>query len=372
MHLRGFQGKGARLSIGCIAVLVITGVLLMYTGNDAVILGMEKKEGILNAEEVKVSFDSVSGRLVEEAVEEAQEVRKGDVLLVLDSTDVDLTIERLEAQIRQLDAQIASMGGTIDVGLARTDTTEISTKRQIDQQKAAVNAALATLRQRELDYNRMAQLRAEDVISQSEFDVAQTNLDVARAGYRQAQEGLSQLYGGAVETGSTDTLSLPAIANARSEVENQKNDLAGLIASRDALAVQLKEAQVARERLTLRAPEDGRILKILAKAGEMVSPSTPVILMESKRTYYDLYLSEEQVAGLSEGMRVTGTTVAGKRAVDGTVRLITKAPSFADLKNSREKGQTDLSAFQVRIYTDPADGVKTGMTIGVDVHDGFR
>ena len=42
-----------------------------------------------------------------------------------------------------------------------------------------------------------------------------------------------------------------------------------------------------------------------------------------------------------------------------------KAPGFADLKQSREKGQSDLSAFQVRIYIDPQDGIIPGMTIGV-------
>ena len=122
---------------------------------------------------------------------------------------------------------------------------------------------------------------------------------------------------------------------------------------------------MAKERLTLRAPEDGKILKVLAKEGEMISPSTPVVLLESNRSYYDIYVSEKQAAGLSEGMEVTGTTVAGEKQVTGTVRLLTQAPGFADLKQSREKGQSDLSAFQVRIYIDKQDGILPGMTIGV-------
>ena len=121
----------------------------------------------------------------------------------------------------------------------------------------------------------------------------------------------------------------------------------------------------ARERLVLRAPEDGKVLKILAKEGEMVSPSRPVVLLESSRSYYDIYVSEEQVQNLKEGARITGKTVAGDRSVTGTVRLVTKAAGFADLKMTREKSQADLSAFQIRIYIDPTDGVIPGMTIGV-------
>ena len=143
------------------------------------------------------------------------------------------------------------------------------------------------------------------------------------------------------------------------------NDVAALEAQRDMLLVQKKELEVARDRLVLRAPEDGKVLKLLAKEGEMISPGRPVVLLESSRGYYDIYVSEEQVCGIHEGDRITGHAVAGSREVPGTVRLVTKAPGFADLKMSREKSQADLSAFQIRIYVDPTDGIIPSMTIGV-------
>jgi HlyD family secretion protein len=106
-------------------------------------------------------------------------------------------------------------------------------------------------------------------------------------------------------------------------------------------------------------------LKIIAKQGEMISANTPVILLESKRYYYDIYLSEKQAAQLKEGDSIVGTTVANDRKIAGTIRFITQAPGFADLKMSREKGQSDLSAFQVRIYADAGQGAIPGMTIEV-------
>ena len=98
----------------------------------------------------------------------------------------------------------------------------------------------------------------------------------------------------------------------------------------------------------------------------MIAPSAPVVLLESKRSYYDIYVSERQVGGVKEGSRITGHTVAGARSVPGMVRLVTEAPGFADLKMTREKSQADLSAFQIRIYIDPTDGIIPGMTIGVN------
>ena len=53
-----------RLGLFFIGILLAGGVLLMYKGNDAVAQGIAKKDGILTAEQVKVSFQSVSGRLL--------------------------------------------------------------------------------------------------------------------------------------------------------------------------------------------------------------------------------------------------------------------------------------------------------------------
>lgn len=359
------RSKSFRIGLIFVALIFIGGLILMYKGNDAVAMGIKKKEGILTAEQVKVSFDSVGGRMTNEAVQEAQEVKKGDILMVLDSTDVDLSIEKTIAQIQQLEAQINSTNGTINIGYAQTDTNQEQDFRQIDQQKAAIESSKATYENKRLDYERKQSLVSQGAISRSEMDNAQMALQVAAADVSQQEQALAKLLGGAVDGGDTNSLALPTIEQSRQTLANKKNDVESLVQQKRALEVSLKELQVQKQRLTLRAPEDGKILKILAKQGEMISANTPVILMESKRYYYDVYVNEEQVSHLTEGADITGHSVAGNKAVSGTIRSITKAPGFADLKMSREKGQTDLSAFQIRIYTEPQKGIIPGMTIGV-------
>ncbi len=360
-----FNKKSVRVGLVFLVLLLISGVVLLYKGNDAVALAVEKKEGILTAEQVKIAFDSVSGRMVNEAVKESQEVKKGDVLMVLDSTDVDLSIAKLKAQIAQMEAQINSMNGTIRIGYAQTNTNEQQNYHQIDQQRAALDGANATYENRQLDYNRKAALASSGAISQSELDEAQTNLNVAASNAAQQQQMLGKLLAGATDNGNTNQIDLPTIDQQRQTLDNKQNDVQNLQEQKKYLEVQLAELEVKKERLTLRAPEDGKILKILAKQGEMISPNAPVILLESKRNYYDIYLSEQQAVKISEGDDITGKTVAGNKAVEGTIRSITAAPGFADLKMSREKGQADLAAFQVRIYTDAQEGILPGMTVEV-------
>lgn len=359
------QPRAMKIGILFICVIILGGILLMFKGNDALAQAIRKKDGILTAEQVKVSFDSVSGRLISENVKEAQEVKKGDILMQLDSTDTDLSIQKTQAQIAQLDAQIRSMNGTIRIGYSQTDTQQEQSYRGIDAQRAAVTSAEATLRNAQIDYNRKSALLSQGAISRQDMDDSQKALEVAQAALEQQKQALFKLLGGAQDNGNTDSLQLPEIEEARQTNANKNNDVDALIAQKKQLETTLQELYVQKDRLTLRAPEDGKVLKIIAKQGEMITANTPVILLESKRYYYDIYVSEKQAAQLHEGEELTGTSVATGNPVRGTIRLITQAPEFANLKMTREKGQADLSAFQIRIYTDPGQDIMPGLTIEV-------
>jgi len=363
------HSKPVRIGLLFLGLIVLCGLALLYKGHDAVAMAKEKRDGIVTAEQVRVSFDSVNGRLLKENVKEGDHVQKGDILMVMDSTDTDLTIQRLESQIAQMDAEIASLSGTIDVAYQKADTDEVETHRQIDQQKAVIASSQASYENKLSDYNRMAQLMDAGAISKMEMDNVTAQLRVAEADVRSQKELLNKLLGGAQDSDSTEDIALPSISQERQSADNKANDLESLKQQKKQLEVQLAQQKVNRGRLVLRAPEGGKILKVIAKEGEMVSANTPVILLESDRYYYDIYINEQEKGNLKEGDRLTGHTVAGNIKVPGTVRLAARASGFADFKMSREKSSADLTAFQIRTYIDRVPGVIPGMTIEVDRHE---
>ena len=116
--------KAKRVGIVFIALFIIAGLVLMYTGNDAVVLAVRQKEGILTAEQVKMSFDSVSGRLVREAVQEGDEVKAGDIIMELDATDNTLALARIDAQLAQIEAQIAGRSTSMGISMQQVGTNE--------------------------------------------------------------------------------------------------------------------------------------------------------------------------------------------------------------------------------------------------------
>lgn len=358
--------KAQKAGMLLIVLFIVSGIVLMYTGNDATILAVEKKDGILTAEQIKLAFDSVGGRMVNEAVKEGQTVKAGDIVMEIDSTDTDLSIEKLKTQIAQLDAQIKSTSGNMNINLFRVDNDEQQSFRQIDAQRAMLNSAEATLRNAEIDYNRKLTLVNEGAIAQAQLDDATMALNVAKANVESQQQQLERLLAGVADTGVTNNLNLPTIEQERAAAKNVENDIAALNQSKKALEIQLQELEIAKSRLTLYAPEDGKIISVLSKQGEMISPNVPVVLLETRRIYYDIYVSEEQAVNLREGDEITCRTIADNKKIIGTIRLLTQAPGFADLKQSREKGQADLSAFQVRIYIAPDSDVLAGQTVRVD------
>jgi|WetSurMetagenome_2_1015567.scaffolds.fasta_scaffold08275_4 HlyD family secretion protein len=355
-------------------LFIIGGLLLALKGNDAVTLAAERKEGILTAEQVQIAFENVGGRLVREDVTESQEVKKGDILMVLDSVDVDLAIQKIKAQIRQLDAQINQSKGTIKIGYAKASTTELQSYRLIEQQKRALDSAQAVYDNQKRNYERYKVLAESGAVSRMDFDNVKKELDVAEANVGQQRRLLDKQLAGTTDRakkqvlakGDAGRIRLPEIEQQRQDLKNSEHGVQNLVWQRENLAVQLKELQVKRERLTMKAPEDGKILKLISKSGEMVDQNVPVILLESRRVYYDIYLPEYQAARLKPGDEIGGRVLAGQKKVRGIIRFITAAPGFADLKMSREKGQADLSAFQVRIYVDPGEGILPGMTVEVD------
>lgn len=203
------HSKPVKIGLFFLGLIAVCGLVLLFKGNDAVAMAKEKRDGIVTAEQIKVSFDSVSGRLLKE------NVKKGDVLMVMDPTDTDLDIKKLRSQIAQLDAQISSMAGSIDVAYQKADTDEVETHRQIDQQKAVLASSEAVYENKLSDYNRKRQLVEAGAISQLEMDNITASLRTAEADVRAQQELLHKLLGGAEDRDNTEDIALPTIAQER-------------------------------------------------------------------------------------------------------------------------------------------------------------
>lgn len=356
-------------------LLLFFGSFLIFLGsrNDAVTVAKSIKSGVLTADEINVAFQNVGGKVIKRFVEESQMVKKGDPLMQLEDVDTKLAIDRLQALVDSQRAAVNQEQAAIEITENETNLSELSTWRKIEEVKASLEAAKSARNLASTEFDRQTQLRKTGGNSQSQLDNARNAFVVAKMQVIQIESQLSTLMIGATpeqvsqfeKTQNATGMSLQSITIARQRLENRQNQLAQLKAQLAQGEADLKQLQINYQRLTLKAPEDGKVLKLMFEDGELALTGAPAVLLETDRKYIDIYVNEKMVNDYQPGTTVTANAIALDKEVKGKVRFATAAPSFADLRMTRERGQADLTSYQVRIYMESIPKLLTGMTLEV-------
>lgn len=319
-----------------IAAFIIGGLFMTLDGKDAVSMASAKKSSILTADTLNVSFQRVGGKVTSIQVTEEQQVKQGDVLMTLDPTDIDLQIAKLKTDILQQEVKIEQAKALGD------------RKEEVERQELAVEAAQQALDLAQLNYDRTKALFDAEAVAQATLDTASHQLETAKNALSQQQASLKKL--------KTD------INNNVYNVELAEKQL-------ETMQVQLQSLEVQKERMTLKAPVDGKVTRIVPKMGENVSAGVPVVVIETDQLYYNIYVDETQISKFKPEGMVSGYVVGLKKNVEGKVRYITAAPQYANMRMSREKGQADVSFFLVRIDVPRTDGLLPGMSVEVNTDE---
>ncbi len=313
--------------------LVTGGILMTLDGKDAVTMASTVKYGLLTADTLNQSFQGVGGKITSIQVTEEQEVKQGDVLMALDSTDIDLQIAKLKTDIQQLDVKIQQT-------VAQGDR-----KEDVERQVLAVEAAQQALDLAQINYDRTKALFDAGAVAQANLDTVSYQLDTAKNAFSQQQAALKKL---------------------ETDIQNNTYNVALAEKQKESMEVQLQSMEVQKQRMTLKASADGKVTRIVPKAGENIAAGATVAVIESNQLYYEIYVNETQISGHTPGSRVTGYAAALKRNVEGEVRYITAAPQYANMRMSREKGQADVTSFLVRIDVQRTPDLLPGMTLEVN------
>lgn len=357
-------------------LLLIISSSLIYFGsrNDAVSIAKSLKSGVLMADEINIAFQNIGGKLIQRNAQESQLVQKGDILMILDDVDTNIAIERIKAVISAQEALIRQEETSIRIEESETNLIEMTTWRKIEETQAHLDAIRATQELANIEFDRHLNLSKTGGVSQSIFDSVKNTQTKASMDVVQTESQLASLMIGTTheqrekfnQTKRADGMTLQTIINARERILNRQNQLAQLSAQLVQSKAELKQLEVNYQRLTLIAPEAGKILRVLYDEGEMIPVGAPVVILETDRKYVDIYVNENMVSSYDPGTTVNAYIPALNANTKGVVRFATVASSFADLRTTRERGQADLISFQVRIYVEETAKLLAGMTIEVD------
>ena len=233
----------------------------------------------------------VSGHVARVLVSDAQSVRAGQPLLVLDQTDARLALAQAEAAYDQARRRVAGYMAT-DRQLA----AQISMRgAEASRAAAEIASAAAGYERARLDYGRRSALAEDGFVSGEElsssraaFEQAQAALAAARAAQSQASASQSAASG---QRAANSAMIQGAGIDGNPEVE--------------AARARLERARLDLQRTIIRAPVDGVVARRQVQVGQRVQPGTALMsVVPVQDAYVDANFTEGQLAQVRPGQPV--------------------------------------------------------------------
>jgi HlyD family secretion protein len=254
-----------------------------------------------------------TGRILEIKVREGDVVKAGDTIAVLDDAQLTSREEAARAAVTGAEARAKSASDQISVYEQQLQQNELSTEqakvdsagrvRQAESDVAAAESDLvqqeASLRMAQFDddaYKKLAKTGAasERQATQASSTAAQQVAAVAASRRR------LEAARGALTTAQAN-LSNPGIrgfqsAAVRSQINQQRAEIANATAATVQAQAQLREAQENRKDLIVTAPFDGTVLTRAAEPGEVVTAGTAIItLLDLSKVYLRGFIPEGEI-----------------------------------------------------------------------------
>lgn len=360
MNLLKFSQKTVIKTFLLFIILLCAATLLIMLGrrNDAITQAQLYQGGVLFADDVSVAPQNVGGRVIARYVTESEHVGQGQLLMQLEPDDYEIALKTAVARRDSMRAQVAAYAKSIEVETSKLNTTEVNTWRQIERQLAIIDSAQANLTEQTANYKRYQSLLSKKAVSQSDYDAAYASYVAALSNLTEAKKTFDVLTLGASkadikrvrEDRNAQGLYLQDIEDQRMQIANMQNTLESYRANLKELEADVEQCELNLKRTAITAPCPGLVRELMFEEGELISPNTPAVLLETDRLYFDVYVPETYLSDYTVGTQIEVYVPAQKRTVTGTIRYLNPAPSFADLRMTREQGQADLTSFEMRVY----------------------
>lgn len=309
---------------------------------------VEPAAGILN-------LGAIPGdRVAAVKVVEGQMVKKGDTLLTLESGD--LRQRQVDAAEVQLDMAKQQQQAAEEEAAARVQAAQMKLQQaqmgehDIAAQQGQLDAAKAALDNAQDRFDRMKNAPSE-LVSPQERREQQASLLQAEADVRSAETLLEKARKGhelAVEAAQTELL----VAQAAREQVKQSRAV-------EAAEIQLDLARRQLEETTLTAPRDGKVVSVMASAGETVGPTPLVQLADLSKMVVVAEVYEADVQKVYPGQPVLIESPAFGAGDDGqpirlrgTVERVGQVVAGAGIKSIDPFGPADQDVVKVRVAID--------------------
>jgi HlyD family secretion protein len=290
--------------------VVVLGIILVIAALYYVFSADHSKDlvliGTVDANQVIVSAQ-VQGRIEELKVDEGTPVKQGDLVALLDPSELMAQDAAAVATIDSLQNKVNEMKHTEESTAGSTSSDVANARAKVSSANAQLMQAKATLDRVESDSRRIIELAKAGVASEQDRVQAETNLRATQAAEQAAEDQVR-----AAQADLNSAIARTHQANAaQSTVSATKADLLSAIAQRNQMHVRVGYTKVY-------APVSGTVSVRAARQGEVVNIGAPIVtIVDLTDTWARVAIPETDAdhIGYGDVLRVRlpgGTITSGK------------------------------------------------------------
>jgi len=363
--------------LAVIIVIFIGGKALANLTGDQLV---KKSSGNLivqsNVEMTETNVNSQTGGEIKEIkIKEGDKVKKGQVLVQINSDSLAAQKAQVEAQIQTLQGQLESAESTKDAAIAGKNAAIAGKNAASSQLEKAQNgstsqdiaSAESSYELLQKTYDRIQSLYNSGYSPKADLDNAQSQLEIAKNKYETVKNG-SRPEDIAAAKAQIDQ------ANAQVNQANAQIDQSN--GSIESVQGQIKQAQASLEGVnvninnaTIKAPSDGIVTQLNVESGELVSTGMPIVVLTSTTSpSITCNVKETDLSKVKLGQKVSIRVPAySNKTFSGKVVKINQNADFAVKRATNDNGDFDILSYGVKVeFTNMNKPLHDGMTTFVD------
>lgn len=309
--------------------------------------------GTVDSNQVIVN-PQIAGRISKLLVDEGTPVKQGDLIALLDPSELEAQERAAAATINSLQHKVSEMQSTEQATSGSTSSNVINAQARLQSVRAQLAQAEAMLVRTESDSRRTVQLAQQGVASDQERVQAESNLKAQQA----TVDSLKQQVSAAEADIKTAIANTHQAVAARSTVQASRADL-------NNAEEQLKQAEVRLGYTKIYAPVSGTVSVRAAREGEVINAGEAIVtIVDLSDTWVRAAIPETNAdhIGLGDTLRVR---LPGGTVTQGKVFFKAAEADFATQRDVNRK-KRDIRTIVLKIRLDnPKGAYVPGMTAEV-------
>ena len=335
------------------------------------------------------------GKIVAVYHDEGDDVRKGELLARIDSSEVRAELSRAKAsysaalsavkvkerelsfyreKLSSLKFKLSELEKAVELGIGTAEDRLKSARSRLLSAEATYQKAKAAFEKAKKDYTRFRNLYRRRVISESRFDSVKLAYETAKADFQSAKE----LVNSAKANLSAAEKQVQLAKNRKKEISSLKKEISALEetvrAKEREVSAYREKAQSAKalvekvkavlKNLKITSPIDGTITEKLVEPGEVVAPGQRLFtLYNLDNLYFEGYVPESKVGLIHLGQRgyITVDAYPNKKFPVVLTYISSRAEFTPKEVQTKEERVKEVFKVKLKLLENPNHVLKPGM-----------